>query len=244
MILPVNELAGGPEHLPERTRGGAGHLVVDGAFLFEPERVIGVLGDAEIAHLAADLFIGVVRIQERVELRVEQLEEDLRTCRGVEDIVRPPLAGVGARLREPHRVQPRERSSRRPFPDEEMLLRVRLPLIGNRKRIHPRMRLRHRLDLQQIEREPALSMNEPGTDRMVGIVEVDGGDGETADVMVPGELGEIDGGEGGHGQEQSEDRNQDAHDAAHCARRARETERWRPRRSESGVERLSNSLSS
>ncbi len=158
--------------------------------------MIGILRHPEVAHLASDLFIRVVRIQQRIELRVEQFEKHFGAGRGVEDVVRAPLSRVRARLRKPHRVQPRERASGGALSDEQMLLRVRLALIGNRKRIHPGMRLRHRFNLQQIECEPAPAMDEPRADRFVGVVEIDGSDGETVDDLVFRELRKIDGGGG------------------------------------------------
>src|SRR5882672_7854396 len=74
----------------ENSRTGAakraGHFVVDGSLLFEPQRLIRVFSDAKIAHLAADLFVGGVGMKQRVQLTFEVLIEDLGTGGRVEEI--------------------------------------------------------------------------------------------------------------------------------------------------------------
>ena len=52
------------EERPFRVIHGTHHLVVDGAFFFEAELVVGgIFGDAEIAHFAANFFVGVIGVQ-------------------------------------------------------------------------------------------------------------------------------------------------------------------------------------
>src|SRR5204862_1132402 len=91
------------------------------------------------------------------------------------------------------RVQPGERAAGRALAEEQVLLRVRLALIVDRDRVHPRVSLRHRLDLQIVEREAGTAMNEPRAERLVGVVEIDRVDAEPVDDVAFLELIEIHG---------------------------------------------------
>src|SRR4051794_12088655 len=76
------------------------------------------------------------------------------------------------------------------------------------------MRLRHRLNLQQIEREPAASMNEPRPNRLVRIIQINGFHPKPADDLILRQLCEIDGrsSESRHGDEREEDSDGCAHE--------------------------------
>lgn len=178
-VLPYT-IGGAIEHAVA-VRGGADHLVVDGALLLEPQRAVGIFGDAEVADLAANLFVRVVRMQQRVHLRGEQIEEDVGAGGGVEVIARAPLLREGIRAGEPHRVEAGERAAGGALAEKEMLLRVRLALIADGNRVHPRVALRDGFDLQEVERETAALMEEARADRTIRCVDVDRRDGEAVD---------------------------------------------------------------
>ena len=62
----------------------------------------GIRRDTEIPHLAANLFVGVIGVQERIELPFELFVENRQPGLGVEVIAGAPLHGEGARLRQRH----------------------------------------------------------------------------------------------------------------------------------------------
>src|SRR3712207_9091636 len=65
-------------------------------------RSVRVLDDAEVAHLAPDLLVGVVGVQERVDAALEQPEEDVGAGRGVEVVAGAPLRRERGRDPERH----------------------------------------------------------------------------------------------------------------------------------------------
>ena len=152
----------------------ADHLVVDGPLLLEPERAVGVGGDAEVADLAAHLLVGVVGVEERVHARLEDLEEDVGPGAGVEVVGGAPLLGVGARAHERHVVEARHRAPLVALAEQEVLLGVRLALVRRRVGRDPQVGLRDGLQPQVVEDEARADMDEAGAEWRVGVVEIDG----------------------------------------------------------------------
>src|SRR5204862_4202796 len=112
------------------------------------------------------------------------------------------------------RVQPGERAAGRALAEEQVLLRVRLALIVDRDRVHPRVSLRHRLDLQIVEREAGAAMDEPRAERLVGVVEVDRVDAEPVDDVAFFELIEIHGSERSCSEERRQKDRSKTHEAS------------------------------
>ena len=65
---------------------GADHFVIDGAFFFEAQFVIArIFGYAEVADFGgSDFFVGVVGMQQRIELYAESVVENIEPRFGIE----------------------------------------------------------------------------------------------------------------------------------------------------------------
>ena len=143
MMHAVYEMSGCTEKIPRGIIQAARHLVIDRALFLEAQRLVGIRRYSEVTYFAPDLFIAVIGIEKRIELGVEKSEEDIGAGIRVERIGCPPLLRECRRLRQPHCAEARKAATRLAFPDKEMLLGVRFPLVGNRKRPYIRECLRY-----------------------------------------------------------------------------------------------------
>ena len=73
-----------------------------------------------------------------------------------------------------------------------MLLRVRLAHVRGGKRGHPDERLRHRLDVEQVERKAAAHVREPRAHGHARVVEIHGVGAEATERLTLGERTERD----------------------------------------------------
>jgi hypothetical protein len=133
---------------------------------------VRVLGDADVADLAADLLVGVVRVQQRVELRVQHAEEDVRAGRGVEVVLRPPPGHEGRGADQRVALEVRHRAAHVPLAEQQVLLRVGLAHVRDQEGVHPHEGLRRRLEAQQVQGEAGAAVHEAAADRGAASVQV------------------------------------------------------------------------
>ena len=151
------------------------HLVVDSALLVQPELVVGgIFGNAEIADFAANFFIRVIGMHQRIQLEAELVVKDGQPRFCIERITGAPLHGERRRFGQRHGLAGRPRAADVAFAHQQMLLGVRLAFIGDGKSVDPGEGLRNRLKLDQVEREAGFAMHETGAEGLARVVKIDG----------------------------------------------------------------------
>ncbi len=150
----------------------------------------GVFRNAEIAHLAANLLVRVIGMQQSVEQELKLVVENGQTGFGVEVIASAPLHREGVGLRERHGLAGGERAAHIAFSHEQVFLRVWLAAVRNRKSVDPRECLRDGLHLNEIEREAGFLVDEARAEGLAGVVEVEGGSTEAAGRGLLGDVAE------------------------------------------------------
>ena len=191
VLGPIDHVAHGAEHPVERVRRRAHHLVVDRPLLLEPERLRRrVLADAEVAHLAPDLVVRVVGVEQCIQLALDERVEGAPAGRRVEVVGRAPLLGEGVGVDQGGVLEAAARAPLRPLGDEQVLLRVRLALVGHREGVRVHEPLRHRLLAHDVEREVCALVDEARAHRAGGGVEVERRRTEAVDDLAVAKGGE------------------------------------------------------
>ena len=146
MPLAVRELLHGEPFSVHGQLGGGNHLVVDRPLLVECERPIGLLHHAEVADLAPDLFVAIVGMQKRIDVRMEEAPERLGAGRCGEVVDGSVLGGERALFCKRRVLDVPEPAPFVPLPEEQVLLRVRRAPVVLRIGSHVEHRLRRRLE--------------------------------------------------------------------------------------------------
>src|SRR5690606_34487486 len=141
-----------------------------------------------VAHLAADLLVGVVGLEQRFEVVLHHRPEHVVAGHRVEVIRGAPLRGERTRLGERHRLEAAELAAAVALTEQQVLLRVWLAHVRGRERVDPEIALWRGLDAQVVERESRRVVYEARAERLVGGVEVQRDGGEAADLGALGEL--------------------------------------------------------
>ena len=151
----------------------ADHFVVNCSLFLQPQLLSsGVLRHAEIPDFTRDLLVGIIRMQQRIELRAESVVKDFQPRVGVEVIAGAPLHRKRAGKRERHAFARRKGPPDVAFSHQQMFLRMRFALIGHWEGINPGECLRHGLYLDEIQRKTGFLMDKSGAEGLFGIVKI------------------------------------------------------------------------
>ena len=182
VVGPVEHLVLGAEQEADGAVVRSHHLLVDRALLFEAQGLVRrVLADAPVADLAAYLLVGVVGVEQRVHLALEELVEDVGAGGGVELVAGTPLLRKRGRDGERHAFEARVCAPDVALAEQEVLLRVRLAALGDGERVDPREDLRHGLDFEEVERKSRAHVAQARAEGPVRVVQIHGLRAEAVD---------------------------------------------------------------
>ena len=147
MVRSVQQVVDAAEHAAPGIVGKTDHLVVDRPLLFQAKGPVAVRGHAEVAHLAPNLLVGVVGVEQRMELALEHPEVDIGAGGRVRVIASSPLQCERGGLGQRHLLQTRHATAHVALAEQQVLLRVRFAHVRGGKGVDPQERLGHRFDL-------------------------------------------------------------------------------------------------